>query len=224
MKKSGLGVDDNTIVMSSTTDNGTENFTWPDGGQTPFFGGKGTGYEGGFRAPAMIRSPGQVPAGTAENGIISGMDWLPTFVAAAGNPNIKQELLKGKKIGGRTYKNHLDGYSQMDMITGKGRRIATRSSTSRKTTSPRCGLMTSSIASLNQPIGWIGSKIHVDAPVLTKPAGSFCSDGMAGGDDNGSYEYFGCVQYEFWRFVFVQQEVVKLAMTAKIRRCRRADL
>jgi len=87
-KLKDMGVDDNTIVMF-TTDNGTENFTWPDGGQTPFYGGKGTGYEGGFRAPAMIRWPGHVPAGKVENGIISGLDWFPTFVAAAGDPNIK---------------------------------------------------------------------------------------------------------------------------------------
>ena len=90
-KLKDLGVDDNTIVMF-TTDNGTETFTWPDGGNTPFKGQKGTTYEGGFRAPAMIRWPGKVPAGTVENGIISGLDWFPTFVAAAGNPNITDEL------------------------------------------------------------------------------------------------------------------------------------
>src|SRR5271168_1632152 len=114
-----MGVDDNTIVMF-TTDNGTEAFTWPDGGQTPFYGGKGTGYEGGFRCPAMIRWPGVVPAGKVENGIVSGLDWFPTFVAAAGNPNIKDELLKGVELGDRTYSNHLDSYNQMDLITGKG--------------------------------------------------------------------------------------------------------
>ena len=76
--------------------------------------------EGGFRVPAMIRWPGKVPAGKVENGIISGLDWFPTFVAAAGNPNIVEELKKGKQIGDRTYKVHLDGYNQMDLITGKG--------------------------------------------------------------------------------------------------------
>ena len=113
------GLDDNTIVLF-TTDNGTEAFTWPDGGQTPFYGAKGTGYEGGFRCPAIIRWPGHVPAGNVENGIISSLDWFPTFVAAAGNPNIKEELLKGVKLGDRTYKNHLDSYNQLDLITGKG--------------------------------------------------------------------------------------------------------
>ena len=82
-----MGVDDNTIVVF-TTDNGTEVFTWPDGGQTPFAQSKGTVLEGGFRVPAIIRWPGKVPAGKVENGIISGLDWFPTFLAAAGDPNI----------------------------------------------------------------------------------------------------------------------------------------
>ena len=88
MKKlKDMGVDDNTIVVF-TTDNGTEVFTWPDGGQTPFAQSKGTVMEGGFRAPAMIRWPGKVPAGKVENGIISGLDWFPTFLAAAGDTSI----------------------------------------------------------------------------------------------------------------------------------------
>ena len=105
------GLDDNTIVVF-TTDNGAENFTWPDGGQTPFAGGKGTALEGGFRVPAIVRWPGKVPAGKVENGIMSGLDWFPTFVAAAGNPNIVDELKKGKQLGDTTYKVHLDGYNQ----------------------------------------------------------------------------------------------------------------
>ena len=120
MKKlKDMGVDDNTIVVF-TTDNGTEVFTWPDGGQTPFAQSKGTVLEGGFRVPALLRWPGHVPADSVQNGIFSGLDWLPTFVAVAGNPNITDELLKGKTIGDRTYKNHLDGYNQMAAITGKG--------------------------------------------------------------------------------------------------------
>src|SRR6202012_5643001 len=110
MKKlKDMGVDDNTIVVF-TTDNGAENFTWPDGGNTPFSGGKGTALEGGFRVPALLRWPGKVPAGKVENGIFSGMNWFPTFVAAAGNPRIKSELLDGKSIAGRKYKGHLHGY------------------------------------------------------------------------------------------------------------------
>ena len=76
--------------------------------------------EGGFRAPMILRWPGKVPAGKVENGIVSGLDWFPTFVAAAGNPNIAEELKKGKQLGDRTYKVYLDGYDQMDLITGKG--------------------------------------------------------------------------------------------------------
>src|SRR5438477_5652141 len=120
MKKlKDLGVDDNTIVLF-TTDNGTEVFTWPDGGQTPFAQSKGTVLEGGFRVPAILRWPGHVPADSIQNGIFSGLDWLPTFAAAAGNPNITEQLLKGVKLDGVTYKNHLDGYDQTAAITGKG--------------------------------------------------------------------------------------------------------
>src|SRR5450631_663734 len=88
------GLDNNTIIVF-TTDNGTENFTWPDGGQTPFAAGKGTAFEGGFRVPALVRWPGHIPAGKVENGIFSGLDWFPTLVAAAGNPNITSELVNG---------------------------------------------------------------------------------------------------------------------------------
>src|SRR2546429_1413377 len=114
MKKlKDMGVDDNTIVVF-TTDNGTEVFTWPDGGQTPFTQAKGTVMEGGFRVPCMIRWAGKVPAGKVENGIISGLDWFPTFLAAAGKPNIAEELKKGKQIGDTTYKWHFDRENQTD--------------------------------------------------------------------------------------------------------------
>src|SRR4030042_2909569 len=94
MKKlKDLGVDDNTIGIF-TTDNGTEVFTWPDGGQTPFAQSKGTVMEGGFRVPAIIRWPGKVPAGKVENGVISGHDWFPTFLAAGGDPHLVEEVKK----------------------------------------------------------------------------------------------------------------------------------
>ena len=89
-----IGEADNTIVIF-TTDNGAEVFTWPDGGMTPFRATKGTVFEGGFRVPGIIRWPGKVKPGSVENGIFSGLDWLPTLVAAAGNPNITEQLLKG---------------------------------------------------------------------------------------------------------------------------------
>src|ERR1700752_742835 len=113
-----MGEADNTIVVS-TPDNGAETFTWPDGGNTPFKGQKGTTYEGGFRVPCIARWPGHIKPGSVENGLFSGLDWFPTLCAAAGNPSISGQLLKGVKLGDRTYKNHLDGYNQLDLITGK---------------------------------------------------------------------------------------------------------
>ena len=146
-KLKDMGVDDNTIVVF-TTDNGTELFTWPDGGTTPFAQSKGTVMEGGFRVPCILRWPGHVPADSVQNGIFSGLDWFPTFLDAAGNPNITDQLLKGVKLGDRTYKNHLDGYDQMAAITGKGpSERVTKSSTSAKAPSARCALTTTSIVS-----------------------------------------------------------------------------
>ncbi len=146
------GIDDNTIIAFST-DNGAENFTWPDGGQTPFAGGKGTALEGGFRVPAIIRWPGKVPAGKVENSIVSGLDWFPTFVAAAGyDGDVAADLRKGKHFGDRSYKVHLDGYNQLDLITGKGgRRIGTRFSISPKPRWERCASTTTSIALPTSP-------------------------------------------------------------------------
>ena len=170
MKKlKDMGVDDNTIVVF-TTDNGTETFTWPDGGNTPFKGQKGTIYEGGFRAPAMIRWPGKVPAGTVENGIISGLDWFPTFVAAAGNPNIKEELLKGKKIGDRTYKNHLDSYNQLDMITGKGPSARHEIFYFGESTLGAVRIDDFKYRFIDQPDGWLGGKVHSGRAASDEPA------------------------------------------------------
>ena len=114
-----IGEANNTIVIF-TTDNGAEVFTWPDGGMTPYRATKGTVFEGGFRVPAIVRWPGHVKPGTVENGIFSGLDWFPTLVAAAGNPDVTDQLLKGVKLGDRTYKNHLDGYNQMALLEGNG--------------------------------------------------------------------------------------------------------
>lgn len=114
-----LGIEDNTILVY-TTDNGPMTATWPDAGETPFRGEKNTGWEGGFRVPAMIRWPGHVKPGTIVDGIFGSNDWFPTLVAAAGDPNIKNELLKGYKTPSITYKVHLDGYNQLDYLQGKG--------------------------------------------------------------------------------------------------------
>jgi arylsulfatase A-like enzyme len=214
-KLKDMGVDDNTIVMF-TTDNGTEVFTWPDGGQTPFAQSKGTVMEGGFRAPAMIRWPGHVPAGKVENGIISGLDWFPTFVAAAGNPNIKEELLKGKQIGGATYKNYLDGYNQMDMITGKGPSARHEIFYFGESTLGAVRIDDYKYRFIDQPGGWLGDKTKADVPYLTNlRLDPFERTGWPNnGTKDGSQQYFDWFKYEFWRFVFVQQVVGKLAMTA----------
>jgi arylsulfatase len=118
-KLKDLGVYDNTIIVV-TTDNGAEKFSWPDGGTTPFRGEKATTWEGGFRVPAVVRWPGVVKPGTVYNGIFSGMDWMPTFLTAAGEPGVKEKLLKGHKADGKTFKVHLDGYDQTAMLKGEG--------------------------------------------------------------------------------------------------------
>ncbi len=113
-----LGIDDNTIVIYST-DNGAEKFTWPDGGITPFHGEKGTTWEGGFRVPQLIRWPGVVKPGTKFNDIISHEDWMPTLLAAAGEPDVKEKLLKGHRAMGKDFRVHLDGYNMIPYLSGK---------------------------------------------------------------------------------------------------------
>ena len=212
-----IGVTNNTIVIF-TTDNGAEVFTWPDGGMTPFRATKGTVFEGGFRVPAIIRWPGHVPAGKVENGIISGLDWFPTLAAAAGNPNITQQLLQGVQLGDRSYKNHLDGYNQMDLITSKG-------PSARHELfyfgGPHLGAIRIDdfkYQFYQQPFGWPGEKTTTDMPTIVNlrqdpfertPSirGESLND-MGGGYMNDFYAR------EFWRFVVVQQKVTELAETA----------
>jgi arylsulfatase len=212
-----IGEADNTIVIF-TTDNGAEVFTWPDGGMTPFKGTKGTSFEGGFRVPAIIRWPGHVKPGSVENGIFSGLDWFPTLLHAAGNPDITNQLLKGVQLGDRSYKNHLDGYDQTALLEGTG-------------PSARHELFYFSGAQLGalrvddfkfqflqQPYGWPGEKITTDMPIIVNlrqdpfertPSirGESLND-MAGGYMNEFYAR------EFWRFVNVQQAVAQLGATA----------
>ncbi len=113
-----LGIEDNTIVFYST-DNGPHMNTWPDAATTPFRSEKNTNWEGAFRVPAMVKWPGKIKAGQISNEIMHHMDWLPTFAAIAGNDKIKDELLKGYKANGKTFKNHLDGYNFLPYLTGK---------------------------------------------------------------------------------------------------------
>ncbi|AKC85886.1 arylsulfatase [Pseudoxanthomonas suwonensis] len=120
-----LGVDDNTIVVY-TTDNGNELMLWPDGGYAPFRGEKGTTWEGGLRVPCLVKWPGQIEPRSSSNGIQSHEDLFVTLAAAAGATTIKEDLLKGHKMNGVTYKVHLDGYNNLDHWTGKSDKSARR--------------------------------------------------------------------------------------------------
>jgi arylsulfatase len=113
-----LGIADNTIVMYST-DNGPHCNTWPDSGTTPFRSEKNTNWEGAYRVPTFVRWPGHVPASSVCNEIVSHLDWLPTLLAAAGEANIKEKLLKGHKAGKKKFKVFLDGYNLLPLFTGK---------------------------------------------------------------------------------------------------------
>ena len=212
-----IGETDNTIVIF-TTDNGAETFTWPDGGNTPFKGEKGTSWEGGFRVPAIIRWPGHVKPGTVENGIFSGLDWLPTLTAAAGNPNITQQLLQGIKLGDRTYKNHLDGYNQLALLQGTG-------PSARHELFYFAGPVLGSVriddfkyTFIQQPFGWPGEKLTTDMPVITNlRQDPFERMSMIRGESalNGAWGYpMDFYAREFWRFVVVQKVVANLAQTA----------
>ena len=113
-----LGITENTIVIYST-DNGAESFTWPDGGITPFHGEKGTTYEGGFRVPLLVRWPGVIEPGTVYNNIISQEDWMPTLVAAAGEPDLVEKVKNGFEANGKTWRVHLDGYNFLPFFKGE---------------------------------------------------------------------------------------------------------
>jgi len=212
-----IGEADNTIIVF-TTDNGAEVFTWPDGGMTPFKATKGTVGEGGFRVPCIIRWPGKIKPGTVENGIFSGLDWFPTLMAAAGNPNITDQLIKGVKLGDRTYKNHLDGYNQMDLLLGKG-------PSKRREVWYFGGAELGAVrldhfkfTFFQPPFGWVGEKVTTDMPTLVNlrqdPFERTSNlRGQTWNNSSGAFtnDFFA---REFWRFVMVQQYVTKLAETA----------
>lgn len=113
------GLTENTIVLL-TSDNGINLGHWPMAGTASFRGEKGTTWDGGFRVPMLVRWPGKIPANSWTGEFMTSEDWLPTLLAAAGDPNVKEDLLKGKRVGGQTFKNHLDGYNQIDMLTRPG--------------------------------------------------------------------------------------------------------
>lgn len=206
------GLDQNTIVVF-TTDNGAENFTWPDGGNTPFAGGKGTGLEGGMRVPMIVRWPGRIPAGVVQNGIMSGLDWFPTLLAAAGNPNIRDQLRAGLDLGGRNYRVYLDGYDQTAMLTGRGPSARNEIFYFTEGTLAAVRIGDYKYRFTDQPQGWLGGTVRVDWPMITNlRLDPFERMGLPSGA-NGSLHYYTFFLNNFWRFVFVQQEVARYAQS-----------
>ena len=174
-----------------------------DGGQTPFAGGKGTVLEGGFRAPCIVRWPGHVRAGKVGNGIMSGLDWFRAFLAAAGNPNIVDELKAGKQLGEQTYKVHLDGTINSTSSLAKSRPRAERFSILPK---GHWALSVLAITStLHRPARRrLGGTVKPDWPILTNlRLDPFERTGLG-----GSIAYFNWMSFEFWRFVLVQDIVM----------------
>jgi len=205
-----MGEADNTIIVV-TTDNGTEGFTWPDGGTTPFKGWKGMATEGGFRAPCVIRWPGKVKPNQVINGVMSGLDWFPTFVAAAGyEGDIQADLMKGKKLDGTEYKVHLDGYDQTKLLTENGESARDEIWYFTESTLAAARIGDYKYVFVDQPDGWFGPKVKLDWPgVYNLRLDPF--EKMSTGDSMYAANWW---TYEFWRYVFVQQEVAKLAQTA----------
>ncbi len=205
-----MGLADNTII-AITTDNGTEGFTWPDGGTTPFKGWKGMGTEGGFRVPLVVRWPGKVAPNQVINGVMSGLDWFPTLAAAAGyEGDIAADLRKGKILNGKEYKVHLDGFNQMDMLTNSGKSARNEIWHFTESTLAAARIGDYKYVFLDQPQGWFGPKVKLDWPgIYNLRLDPF--EKMNIGESLYAANWW---TFEFWRFVFVQQEVAKLGQTA----------
>lgn len=205
-----MGVADNTIVVV-TTDNGTEGFSWPDGGTTPFKGWKGMGTEGGFRVPQVVRWPGKVKPNQVINGVMDGMDWFPTLVAAAGyQGDIAEDLKKGKALAGKEYKVHLDGYDQTEMLTKGGKSARNEEWYFTESTLAAARIGDYKYVFIDQPDGWFGPKVKLDWPGIY----NLRLDPFEKMSLNESLFAANWWAFEFWRFVFIQQEVAKLAKTA----------
>jgi arylsulfatase len=211
MKKlDAMGLAGNTIVVV-TTDNGTEGFSWPDGGTTPFKGWKGMGTEGGFRVPCVIRWPGNVEPNQVINEVMSGLDWFPTFVAAAGyQGDIAADLKKGKTLNAKEYKVHLDGYDQTEMLTKGSKSARNEIWYFTESTLAAARVSDYKYVFIDQPDGWFGPKVHLDWPgIYNLRLDPF--EKMNIGQSLFAADWWA---FEFWRFVFVQQEVAHLAKTA----------
>src|SRR5215471_8402117 len=185
------------------------------GRMAPFAQAKGTVMEGGFRVPCILRWPGHVPVDSVSNGIMSGMDWFPTFLDAAGNPDITNQLLKGVKLGDRTYKNHLDGYNQTAMITGKGPSTRHEIFYLGESSVGAVRIDDYKYRFIDQPRDWLGEKTHVDVPYLINlRLDPFERQGWPNdGTKEGAQQYFDWFKFQFWRFVFVQQVMAKELQT-----------
>ncbi|HBM82632.1 arylsulfatase [Haliea sp.] len=206
-KLDAMGIADDTIVIYST-DNGAQTNTYPDGGVEPFRGEKGSTWEGGFRVPAMIRWPGVVAPGTVINDVFSHLDWLPTLLAAAGEPGIKQKLLGGHRVGGREFKVYLDGYDQTALLAGEGpgkRDTLYYFDDNANFNALRWGDWKVHFAWAMQ--GWTGPREALNFPRII----NLRSDPYETSIDSGLYSRFFADQ--LWLFVPVQQEVGKWLAT-----------
>jgi len=159
--------------------------------------------------PCIVRWPGRVPSGKVENGLISGLDWFPTLVAAAGDANIVEELKKGQTLGEETYKVHLDGYNQMNLLSGRGPSTRNELFYFAEGTLGAIRIGDYKYRFIDQPSGWLGGTVKPDMPILVNlRLDPFERTGLT-----GSLEYMNWFIYEFWRFVLVQQEVAKYGAT-----------
>ena len=217
-KLKDLGVYDNTIIVF-TTDNGTETFTWPDGGFTPFHDAKGSIYEGGFRVPCIARWPDVVPEGSVINGIFSGLDWFPTLAIAAGAPeDLIDQVKNGATFEGTEYKNHLDGYNQVELLKGTGPSqrhevwyfanavLGALRLDNFKYTFVEQGEGIEAFSGPILPTGTIGIvNLKIDPFERT----------MLTQTNQTPAALQGFYLYEFWRFVFVQQQVAQFAQIVR---------
>ncbi len=202
-----LGIEDDTIVIYST-DNGSQTNTYPDGGAEPFRGEKGSTWEGGFRVPALIRWPGVVQPGTVINDIFSHQDWFPTLTSAAGIQDIDKKLKKGYTAGDKTFKVHLDGYDQTDLLAGTG--PGKRETIFYFDDNANFNAMRWNDWKIHfalQMDGWAGPRESLNFPRMIH----LRSDPYETSLDSGLYTRFFADQ--LWLFVPVQQEVGKWLMT-----------
>jgi arylsulfatase len=203
------GLDGDTILVF-TTDNGAEVFTWPDGGMTPFAGAKGTVLEGGVRVPCIVRWPGRVPAGKVENSLMASLDWFPTLVAAAGDAGVVDTLKRGKLVDRKNYRVHLDGYDQLGLITGTepSRRNEYWYFAEGQLGAVRIGDW--KYRFIDQPSGWFGNTVAVDWPIITNLR---LDPFERAGFHDAPPQLMDFFAHEFWRFVYVQQQVAQLGQT-----------